>query len=256
MCGIVGTFKTGKYGISYADRIGFTEMLFVDQLRGRDGTGMFIVDDKEHCRTLKIGSSPVAFFSDAAFKACWDKNQGVWANGKWNDPERDLLMVGHNRLATTGEKTTQDAHPHVVDHITLVHNGTLMPYSQLPDFHKFDVDSKALTNAIAKLGIKEAIAKTFGAYAIVYYDAKEKTLNLLRNKERPLALAFDQSTERVWFASEPKMLSWIAHRNNVSFSAEPMMLKSDVLMSFELDSIKPHICSVKGPSVFHYSTPF
>ena len=225
-------------------------MLKVGALRGTDGTGVFIVGSDKKVRTLKIGDNPYRLMSDAAYTPFLEANK---KNYNVTQPQ-DRFIVGHNRSKTVGEGTTENAHPHRVGDICLVHNGTLRGYSDLPNMKDFAVDSMALASAINDLGIDEAISRTHGAYAIVYYNSKDDTLNFLRNGDRPLAMAFDKSQDRLYFASEMRMLEWILGRNYVDLTKDVKLvnLKVDTLLSFSMDNVEPTVREVKGPPITTY----
>lgn len=206
MCGIVGVMKSEGSGLFAKEKDIFAQLLHTDVVRGHHGTGIFAVDSKGHAKTLKIAGPPYALWMAEKFKPFWD---GL-------DKTNCKILVGHNRLATTGEKTTKNAHPFVSGHITMVHNGTLDSDSKLPDMKKFDVDSEALCNAIREIGIDKALGETLGAYALVFFDGNSGKLNFIRNHERPLAIAHDKTWKRLFWASEIEHLKWIMGRNQIT----------------------------------------
>lgn len=248
MCGIVGVLRLDAYGCNYKEKEVFQDLLICNSVRGTDGTGVFIVNGDKEPRTLKVGSQPFALlWSDK-----WGKFFTPPVDGKQKKKD-DKIIIGHNRLKTTGKNSTEHAHPHISGPITLVHNGTLQPYSDLPNIKKLDVDTQALCAGIEKMGIDEAIGKTHGSYAIVYYDQRDGTLNMLRNSERPLAMAANLMYNRIFFASEPDMLEWILKRNHINFNEfEIGMLKTDTLYTWRVDQedIKPAMRKIEGAKVY------
>jgi len=66
-----------------------------------------------------------------------------------------------------------------------------------------------------------------GAWALVWWDKGEETLNFLRNKERPLWIAFTKSNDTLFWASELWMLEGVLRRNGVEYK-EPFQLGEDV----------------------------
>lgn len=247
MCGIVGVISHSKWGIDYADRDIFIQLLTVGILRGNDGTGVIIADDKGAHRTLKIGAPPQTLFEDGKFKNFFTQNVGNYGEGK----PKDRMLIGHNRATSVGASNTANAHPHEVGNITLVHNGTLKAYSTLPEIKSATVDSLALCSGIAELGIDEAISRTHGSYAIVYYNAEDNTVNFLRNSERPLAFATDSTRERLYFASEKGMLRWILEREKVH-GVVLSELKEDTLLTFHQGNPIPEARELKGPTLQAY----
>lgn len=160
---------------------------------------------------IKLQGDPDAFFALPAVDKYFKRANSSFA---W---------VGHNRSATIGENTTNNAHPFQHSNIVGVHNGTIRNKWELTDSgYKFQVDSDALFNGIKLHGAKETLAKVDGAYSIVYFDSDDATINFARNDQRPMH--FLKCTEKsssanvadkefIFFGSELGMLGWICARN-------------------------------------------
>jgi hypothetical protein len=218
MCGIVCLVSKHKNGFFYPDLSGvFEQMLFADTLRGKDGTGVFYnVENK--IKSLKIGGTAETFMATPEWSKAF---QSIFQKGRF--------VVGHNRAATKGEKTTENAHPFQEGPITLVHNGTLNNHKHLAET---EVDSHAIAVSIAKEGIKETVKKISGAYTLVWSDAKQKTLNIIRNYQRPLWKF--ETKDFFLFCSEKKLGEWILDRNKeaITLSEE---VKPHTLYQFNFD---------------------
>ena len=241
MCGIVGLGRLDSTDLYEKDREVFMQLLHTGVVRGHHGTGIFAVDREGSARIVKSAGPPYLLMMAKEFNAFWAEVKMA----------KTHILVGHNRFATTGQKITAHAHPFVAKHIVMVHNGSLETSSALPDFKKFDVDSEALANAIATIGIEDTIKNTMGAYAIVYWDSKAKTLNMIRNAERPLHLMTDKLLKRVMFASEPDMLAWVAKRNFYDVPASDikvLTLPPNVLWTFSYGSLDPVETPIMGKS--------
>lgn len=174
MCGIVGC--VGRLFVK--DENWFKDVLIMDQVRGFDSVGLFSVDStKNNLMWAKSTENPKKFLDNFRYKknSIFSKSNSV--------------IVGHNRAATMGHVVEENAHPFTHEHITGVHNGTLSLQKLLPDWLDFEVDSENLIYSIAKEGIEETWKNTCGAAALVYWDHKEKLLNIVRNSERPLYYA-------------------------------------------------------------------
>ena len=238
MCGITGIARLDETSATDQDREIFLQLVQCGAVRGTHGTGLLNVFDNGSSKTLKIGGSPESLLSAPEFHKFW--TDGI--KGKVR------FMVGHNRYGTTGDRTTDSAHPFRHGTITMVHNGTLDTDLSLPDYKKYKVDSEALCYSISKIGIVDTIKKTSGAYALVFYDSKEKTLNFLRNNDRPLALCFEEWTKRLIFASEMPMLQWIAGRNYIHSGKDVKFeeLPINELWSFKMGNVEPTITKLMG----------
>ena len=178
----------------------------------------------------KINGDPYTLFAAAGVRAFMN-----------NYDKKDVrFLLGHNRSATTGDQSTDCAHPFTRGNITLMHNGTLDRTSPLLDFQKFPVDSDAICNSIDKVEIEKTLGNIKGAYSLVYYDGKAKKLHLIRNKERPLYLGVHMEMGRIYFASEHGMLRWVLGRNNIT-TAKIEEVPEDQLISFSLNEFVPEI---------------
>jgi hypothetical protein len=124
-------------------------------------------------------------------------------------------LLGHCRAATRGESSRFNAHPFCFDNIVGTHNGTLsyQSHKKLTGEAKFQTDSEAIFAEIEAFGIGPTVKKFKGykendtfscpdAYALVWYDTRENSINFLRNKERPLYFAFDKKREQLFWSSE------------------------------------------------------
>lgn len=251
MCGLVGVCRLEPYAAGYKERQVFHNLLVAGSVRGTDGTGVMIISDDGKSRALKIGSHPYHLMADKTYGNFFDP---PYPSGGYNpNLPKDKILIGHNRYKTTGNKTTAHAHPHSVGSIILVHNGTLLSYSNLPRYKSFDVDTQALANGIDELGIDECISRTHGAYAIIYYNKKDKTLNVLRNSQRPLHLAIEPNMGRVYFASEKKMLEWVLDRADLMNTPAVEEVPVNMLHTWTLTSHIPTIREVRGPKIAEYN---
>ena len=243
MCGIVGIARLGVTDIFEKDRDVFIQMLSAGVVRGHHGTGVFAVDETGGAKLVKSAGPPYMLLVSEAFHKFWSELPS----------DKTRILVGHNRFATTGQKTTKHAHPFMKDKIVMVHNGSLDASTSTPDFKKFDVDSEALAHAISTIGLEATLAKTSGAYAIVYWDLNTQTLNMVRNHERPLHVFRDKMMNRLLFASEKEMLEWIVKRNfyggtGTTFEELPV----HTLWSFKIGEADPIETKMPLPAVKVY----
>lgn len=197
----------------------FTELLLVDVVRGHHSTGAALV--KRFNDEILMEKAPVPspmFIATDTYR-------------KFVDTLAVKVMIGHNRYATVGEKSAENAHPFKFDNLVGAHNGTLENWAlrQLPDHASFGTDSEALYNSVSKVGIKDTINKLYGAWALTWYDVENGTINLLRNSKRPLFYAYSEDRATIFWASESDMLEWILTRNHVKifeksiYSCDPDM---------------------------------
>lgn len=209
MCGI-GGILSGEKTSGYQDRKKFfIEAMFSGTLRGFDSTGIFLVprSDKGKDIIIRKKNVPAPDFLDMS-----RMTKGWLTNIDYYN-----YAIFHNRSATRGATSTQNAHPFEHDDITLVHNGTLNTFLSLTgkDGPTFTVDSEAITWAFNKFGHEAILPELDGAFALVWHDKKDDLLRAIRNTERPLHFATIQKQKTVIMASEGEMLAWLATRNNL-----------------------------------------
>jgi len=208
MCGIVGVLSTEAYRYDNPNTKFFKQALFADTLRGADSSGIAVMELKDDYPLLykKALSAP-------DFLQLKQADDILDVYNDWN------IMIGHNRAATKGGVTDLTSHPFQIGDITLVHNGTINNHQLLPDGKDFTVDSEAITHAINKVGIAEVVQEIDGAFTLVWYDARDKSVNFIRNKERPLHIGITKDKDTILFASEGSMLKWIAIRNGIELES-------------------------------------
>lgn len=200
MCGIVG--RAGNLALS--DEKMFKIMLLLDYFRGQDSTGVCSVTKGGYQTTLKIADDPIMLFKDNDYE-----HTIVGAS--------DAIWIGHNRAATVGATSRANAHPFTVGHITGVHNGTLTKagFVDIAAWiaEEYDTDSQTIFANIAKHGVDATIPRLEGAYALVWWDEREKTLNMIRNDQRPL---YTCQSKR----GETTLLSWASEWEMIAAARE------------------------------------
>jgi len=233
MCGIVGVAYKRDYGFAKKHVDIFTQLLRANELRGADSTGIiYVTKDKDFSILKEATPAARAHYNIMSH----DLMKDILRQGK--------VLIGHNRAATVGKPTDENAHPFVVDNtFAMVHNGTLYGHKSLKDT---DVDSEALAHhlqpfleadEIAKEAFEGELGKVNGAYAIVSYSQKQNKVHLLRNAQRPLVLI--ETTDAFYWASEGLMLMWILSRNNEMSKdiKQTIHLKENVLYAINLNTM-------------------
>lgn len=204
-----------------------------DVLRGVHATGIARVD----MDTTK--DMNVAWVKDAYEESIF-KRDPRYAKILTNTVTLTALL-GHNRHATKGNSSDPSgAHPFTHGHITLMHNGSLTSHYHLTK-ETFTVDSEAICKAFSEKDPREVIPTLRGAFALVWVDEIEQTLNFVRNDERPLSFLFDHKKNTIAWASEDDMLRWLAKREGLTFNPcdfddmdSPVELPVGELWSFPL----------------------
>ncbi|MGL6100409.1 MAG: hypothetical protein ACRC0G_12385 [Fusobacteriaceae bacterium] len=197
----------------------FEQFLQCDTYRGDHSTGVCAIfkpyNGEGYVKVAKAAVDGFDFVKTALYEdVVRHKTQSTTGTTYATFPK---AAFGHNRYATIGAVNAENAHPFNVGHITLAHNGTLNAgwKSKLPNGHEFTVDSHCVANAMAVLGVDKLIQLLDGAFTLIWHNAEDKTLNIIRNKERPFHLW--ETSLGDWFGcSEEKMGDWLLTRGKVS----------------------------------------
>src|SRR6056297_646133 len=119
MCGLVGMFGNIQGKPLYKS---FRDMLFMDAVRGKDSTGIALVNSDWEPFVLKAVGTPNRLIQSP---------QEMKKHAKFLDQtglpaaESHRVLLGHNRAATLGEVDWKNAHPFDFPELIGAHNGTL-----------------------------------------------------------------------------------------------------------------------------------
>lgn len=253
MCGLVGVIsrKGNVADLMLRDMDAFRLMLVMDTIRGEDSTGAFTVLKNSQVAGVKMADVPHNLFYQKAWS---DFQQKAISSGRF--------VVGHNRKATQGAISPDNAHPFNEGAVTLMHNGTLRNHRAIANV---DVDSHAVAKAFNEGNYRDVIKEIDGAYCFVWYDTRDKKLRILRNDERPLGIV---ETEDRWiFSSEVWMANAAANRYGIIESTlRPVKhitqnLKAGTIATFndkgvleleEVEMYKPKVASYYGRAASIY----
>lgn len=242
MCGIVGIISRVKRDFWTRDLELLEQMLVIDTLRGKDSVGAFSAYKNNEVEAIKLGSNVFNLFK------CKE-----WDQFKDRVQKRGRFVIGHNRAATRGVISTENAHPFAENNIMLVHNGTLYSHAHLSNKKEFDVDSNAIAAALSESTVDEVLPRLHGAFALVWYDTEKKKLFAIRNHERPLCLI---TTEEAYVIS-----------SEATIAAMPMARQGRKIESvdeippwtlFEFDMVgnlsRRHVSAIRHSPVNYYSS--
>lgn len=206
MCGLVGIINREQTKLQSDKLIKvFTQALYCDALRGVHGTGILAVSPDAKAIYYKKALPSSDFIDLTKAKAI--------ING---DNE---FLCGHNRFATQGGHTSENAHPFYHGNVVMFHNGTLNSWKWMAKDKAFTVDSECLAYALSQAEDKGKFLETVdGAFSLVWYDSLEKTINFARNKERPMFFGMVKDSNSIIYASESGMISWLASRNGIELT--------------------------------------
>ncbi len=157
------------------------------EYRGYDSSGLVVIDEeKRFVRYRSPGKieNLVSMIKDS--------------------PEESHIGIGHTRWATHGRPTEENAHPHMVDGVAVVHNGIVENYLKLKAELKkegvrfsSDTDTEVLAHLIARSlektadlerAVREALRPVKGSYAIAVISTQEPDKIIGARKECPLVV--------------------------------------------------------------------
>lgn len=224
MCGLAGAMSST---LSKHETDIFKDLLNVASLRGSTGSGVAVLQNS-YLNPRKIQVLKTKHISGAlAYSSELDELL----------KPRVSAVIGHARLPTKGGLDEDAVHPHRFGHIVGVHNGTM--HRVAGQDVKEKSDSAMLFEAIAAVGIEEAIKESAGAYALVWVDEKEGTLNFLKNAWRPLYFKNigwgDKNINTLYWSSEAEMLDFVVGRLHKGNNTWDTFLPNDTLFKYPLD---------------------
>lgn len=239
MCGIIGYIGINEHSGAYSREQFVREAFIIDTLRGFDSTGLIGVSDDFETSVLKKLGPGYKFIESKAFKDM--PLSDMWA------------LIGHNRSATKGKVTQKNAHPFTFGPIRLVHNGTLSNMGRnLP--HKpegWDVDSAVIAMNLAEVPPEEApemIGHIQGAYVLVWTDERDKSINFVRNLQRPLHFAYNTGQTCMWFMSDGLHLEMLRKRRQTDIG-QIYEFSEHTILKYQKGSLKPHVRDIVRPKV-------
>lgn len=261
MCGLVGAFR--------ADDSHFTKIssfmwqgLYMSGLRGMGGTGVGLVYPDFDTDYAKSHVSAPNFLCSEE----WD----------WVDKNvyQSRSVMGHTRSATQGQVLTKNSHPFRYtdgkdNTVIAIHNGVIRNWHTLtPVGFSHPVDSAHVTHSLLVRGALPTLEILEGAYVLIWYDSRTKSMHLARNTERELFYAMNEDKTMFWYASEIDMLASLLRRNDIPHVDKFYELDINTLYTFDLTKkvltpkktkyeekkYLPVVSSVNG-SAGHLSTP-
>jgi hypothetical protein len=232
MCGLVGVAGS----IDNQDIGAFNDLLLANVVRGKHSTGVAGVDRGNRSHLIKCVGGPLDL-----------QEQKGYDNVVRQDKK---VLIGHNRHATVGGVSKVNAHPFDFDNLVGAHNGTVDKF-RLKDHNEFPTDSEALYNNMNLFGPEETIKLISGAWALTWYDKGYKTINLIRNKERPLFYTLCDEGKSLWWASEAGMLRWCLERNRIEVS-KVYFLEEDMMLTWEVPAYGKPFCEPEATKVEGY----
>ena len=236
MCGIVGYITVDNNTQEYVKEKFFEEALYMNALRGSHSTGIMSVSEEFRWAWAKQAVSAAEYIDGKT----WSKRES-----------KNWCSVGHGRHATVGEINCDNAHPFQHGEIILVHNGTLRTIWDLPHKSKdIKVDSELIAYNLSLVEPDKAveiIEKLQGAYALVWFDERDKSVNMVRNHERPLHLGINRQEDSLFFMSDGNMLHAVGQRLMVPTNGPSRIwqIATHQILKYKKGNLVPEVTEVR-----------
>ncbi len=198
MCGIVGYIGPRNALDVIIDGLKRLEY------RGYDSSGLVVIDGGGFVRYRSPG-----------------KIENLVSKVK-ESPVESHIGIGHTRWATHGRPTEENAHPHMVDGVAVVHNGIVENYLKLKEELKkegvsfsSETDTEVLAHLIARRfekadsleeAVIEALKAVKGSYAIAVISTREPDKIIGARKECPLVVGIGEG-EAILSSDIPAILN-------------------------------------------------
>ena len=203
MCGLAGVMSRN---LDMTQLSKFKDIYTIAQIRGDTGAGVAVVP-------LQTGNS---IRHVGIRRTTWSSGHLVTTSDFFDAVKKPCsIVVGHARAPTRGGSDIKNVHPHRHGDIILVHNGTMTTVDRVPvTVGQKHTDSAMIAECISEKGPHHFVENSIGAYALVWIDLKNQTLNFLRNSERTLWLGMEKDSAvsgklaAVWWASEMPMMMY------------------------------------------------
>ena len=206
MCGIagfVGDCKASTIILAMLKRL---------EYRGYDSAGVTTITDGKLHTVKTIG----VFAPDDKRVASLPGNAGI----------------GHTRWATHGKVSVENAHPHVIDNISVIHNGTILNYQEIKDSlalsgHTFssETDTEVIPHLLKTMPIGDIAGKLEGDFAILVLDAQSNELTAVK---RGCPLLKSETAYGTMIASDTVAFDVLPH-------STPVMLQDGEITKIKVD---------------------
>lgn len=238
MCGLTGFVSTANERTSAGTLNVFSNAFILSQLRGKDSAGLAVSFRQKQKKGKGTRRGWVSYKQQTspfeAYRWCnhlLNKYHYTKELAKTHEYPFITAAIGHARHATKGSITAENAHPFVFGNNRFIgtHNGTITNAPEVfkklkdkepiertipatEDREKMYLEGKEVTDSeivlycIYRWGIEQVYPLIEGAWALVWWDEKEKSIFIIRNSSRPLSYYFCPRNDALIWSSERLML--------------------------------------------------
>ena len=158
-------------------------------------------------------SAGVAYLKNNKINIVKSSGKIINLENKLNKSDESNIGIAHTRWATHGKANSINAHPHRVNHITIVHNGIIENYEELKEMlidNNYSFKSSTDTEVASALldyyyekfndidkAISKFMKKVIGSYAITMIVDNDLNNLYVLKKESPLVIGISNNTNVV-----------------------------------------------------------
>ena len=167
-----------------------------------------------------------------------------------DDPLPGEIGIAHTRWATHGAPTEDNAHPHIVGDVTIVHNGIIENFKPLRDAliadgreFKSQTDTEVVAHLVARevergVGPREAVANVLpqlhGAFALAVMFANEPDLLVAARLGAPLTVGYGEGEN--YLGSDAHALAGLTQRIAYLDEGDWAVLSREKIEIFDRDN--------------------
>src|SRR6185312_2404408 len=237
MCGLFGAFRADNALFDHKIIDLMEHGLYVNALRGTDGTGIGLVESNFAASFSKSHLASPDFLQTRHW--AWAKKFMV----------QSRACLGHTRHSTNQNSyNTEGAHPFVweiendkkqMEAVMLTHNGHCSKAFRLtPTDFNHPVDSAHIAYALLMAGenkVENVLAELDGFYVLVWYNQLAKTMNICRNDgTRELYMVANKAKTQIYYSSEQEMIKFALDRVGVEVDKNYRELKPFIHYTWDL----------------------
>lgn len=214
MCGLFGL---AGGSLNAAEINDLWDLGMISSLRGKDSTGLMMAGYKNE-KSTKV---KLLYHKELGNPGQVMYKPEVWSKVVKLQP---FIIAGHCRWATLGAVTYENAHPFSYKNILGMHNGTAPTFAPAKSQEGTYTDSRLIFESLADKGLKDTLVKIDdGAFALVWFNSFDRTLNFIRNEKRELWFVRNSDNVLMW-ASDRNFLEMIDRKSYIKY-LHPSILK-------------------------------